>query len=300
VAVNYKAETVFNTLPGAAGARRFRLTGGGLRLGRSNIDSAEFRSDGQSNIPRLGSRSVSGSYTGELSVGTFDPLFEALLRGTWTSDVLIPGTTPIRRSFTFEENEQDLDQSQVFTGCRVSSARVSCPPDANATVDFGIVGADMQLVSGAAAPYFTTPTVTATNALVATDAAITLDGVAILELTACDFSIDIGAAGQPVIGSNVTPDIFERRMRISGSVSAVRKDAALQTKFLAETSAALSIKLTDPAAAISMTFTLPKILFTDYSGSLGSDGAYIGTIPFTAGYDTTVGGMIKLERDLVP
>lgn len=45
------------------------------------IESLEFRSDGQTALARLGLKSGTGGYQGQMSVGTYDPLFEALLRG---------------------------------------------------------------------------------------------------------------------------------------------------------------------------------------------------------------------------
>lgn len=298
VRVAYRVESVFGTAPGATGATQFRATpSSGLKLARAPINSSEIRSDGQSEIARLGSRSVSGNYIGELSMGTFNALFEAVLRGTFVGTALVPGTTPTRRSFTFEEYQQDIDISQQFLGCRVSSMRVNCPPNAHATVDFGIVGRDMAILTGGAAPYFTgTPSVTSTIGLVAVDAAISLGGSPILDLTAVDFMLDLKAKDEAMIGTTLTPDVFDNQMTISGSLSAVRKDAALQSDFLGETHLALVIALAEPSPGTGvLTFTLPKIVLTDYASSFGADGALIATIPFTAGFDSVTGGMIKID-----
>lgn len=297
VAVDYKAETVFGTLAGAAGARRFRLTGGGLTPNADAIESPEFREDGQTVLPRLGLKSGTGGYAGQLSVGTYDPLFEALLRGTWTADVLEPGTTMVNRSFTFEEYRTILNESLRFTGVRVSSCRVSLPANAPATVDFGLLGVDYAIATG---KYFTSPTVTTTEGLIATDAAVLYNGVAFVSFTSADFTIDTRAANQAVVGSRLSPDIWTSSMRITGSLSAVRADAALLTQFVAETAVPLQFTITDPSAALSLTILLPKIRLTGFSPGIGTDGPEIVTLPFSAGYDATEASMIKFTRDLIP
>lgn len=53
---------------------------------------------------------------------------------------LIQPTTPVRRSFTFEEYNIDVDLTERATGCRISSLRLTGGPDSMAVVEFGIVG----------------------------------------------------------------------------------------------------------------------------------------------------------------
>ncbi|HXG70338.1 MAG TPA: phage tail tube protein [Gemmatimonadaceae bacterium] len=94
VTVAYKPETTFGiAAAGGAGAKRFRLNGGGLALARATIAPNEIRSDLKTSMGRYGSRSVSGSFAGDLSVGTFDDLIEAALRGTWIATQVITAAT---------------------------------------------------------------------------------------------------------------------------------------------------------------------------------------------------------------
>lgn len=294
ISVDYKAETVFGTLPGATLARRFRLTGGGMTPSATPIESNEFRADGQTTLPRLGLKSGTGGYGGQLSVGTFDPLFEALFQGTWTADVLVPGLT--QRSFTFEEYRSVLDESMRYTGVRVSAVRVSFPANSPATVDFTTLSANYAVATG---KYFTTPTITATEGLVSTDAAVLYNGAPFVSFTSCDFTIDRRSSVQAVVGSRTSPDVFNSSMRIAGSVSALRSDAALLSQYFAETAVPLQLTVTDPSAAISTTFTLPAIRLTGFTPGMGTDGPEVVALPFTAGYDATAGNMISMARDLL-
>ncbi len=302
IAVDYMAETTYGTLASpASGARRFRMAGGSMTPNSDAIESPEYRSDGQTALPRLGLKSATGGYTGQLSVGTYDPLFEALLRGTWTSDVLIPATTQVNRSFSFEEYRSVVQESIRYLGCRVSSCRFSLPANGPATVDFGILGRDYAIVTGGSAKYFTSPTVTTTEGMVATDAVVTYNGSPFVSFTSCDFTVDLRAALQPVVGSRLSPDTFTSAMRISGSLSAVRSDAALLTQYIAETAVGLQFTMTDvTSTGLSEIFYLPKIRLTGFNPATGTDGPEIVTLPFSAGYDATVGGMIRITRDLTP
>lgn len=86
--VNFKSQSVAGTLAtGGVGATRFRVNEGspGMNLSKATINSNENRGDGMSTRGRHGSHVVQGSYGADLSVGTFDAIFEAILRGTWSA-----------------------------------------------------------------------------------------------------------------------------------------------------------------------------------------------------------------------
>lgn len=84
IQIVFKREAFFGTKPSATGGTVFRASPGpGLSLTKASIQSTEFRSDGQSLQVRHGSRSVGGSYTADLSVGTFDALLQAVFRSSW-------------------------------------------------------------------------------------------------------------------------------------------------------------------------------------------------------------------------
>ncbi|QDZ10519.1 phage tail tube protein [Devosia ginsengisoli] len=85
VLVSRKREVSFGVLPGATDAKVCRINSGGLNLAKEPINSNELRSDGMSTRGRHGSRSVTGSYPVDLSVGTFDDMIEAVFRSTFSA-----------------------------------------------------------------------------------------------------------------------------------------------------------------------------------------------------------------------
>lgn len=376
IEVNYKAETTFNVLPGATGAKRFRLNpSGGLEHTRATIRPNEIRRDLKSSMGRLGSRGVTGGYVADFSIGTFDELLEALLRGTWTAATpitfatmtslttgantiiaaggdwrtqgirvgqvirgtgfpdagnndknlrvtgvtastitvaetlivngagdatgtitiqkrLIQPAAPVRRSFTWEQYYADIDESEVYTGARISSMRIAGGPDTMATLDFGIVAADMQVKSAGAAPYFTDPTLSSTIGLTLADAVLRYAGADVVDLTGFDLTIDNRQGGLAVVGSNVTPDVFDNAAQVAGTLTGARRDLLNVSRYLAETELELHALLVEPDVEPKDFFSLfiPRIKLTGVSRPLGDEGAMIETRPFMVGAKDAVTG----------
>src|SRR5262245_17358889 len=80
-----KEETSWGVLPTASGAKYIRRVGWstGLRVG--NVQSAEVRTDRAISDFRLTSRSVTGDYTGELSVSGQQDFLKWLAGNPWTA-----------------------------------------------------------------------------------------------------------------------------------------------------------------------------------------------------------------------
>lgn len=91
IIVAIKRETVTGTAATAAGATRVRLIGSsGLERKRAIIQSVEKRGDGLTSMGRLGGVSVSGGYSGEMSIGgAVDIMTEAIMRSTWVTATAI-------------------------------------------------------------------------------------------------------------------------------------------------------------------------------------------------------------------
>jgi len=373
ILVAYKAETTFNTPPAVVtGANQFRPNAGsGLKLARATIKPGEIRSDGKTPMGRLGSKSVTGSYPADISVGTFDPLLEAVMRSTWvaatavtaatagltsiktatgpntitatagswitagvkvgdvvrltasstagnnnknlrvtgvtalvltvaetlvvnaTADAtfslqiakkLIQGTTPVRRSFTFEEYDADIDQSEQATGVRVSSLKLSGQPDGMAVVEFGLVGADLVPLATSASPFYTAPVLSTSIGLTFVDAVIRLNGVDVATPTAFDLTLDMTAKGQPGLYI-VTPDVFENNAELSGSISLLRADLSNLTNFTSETEFELHLLLTAPGVEPKdfISIFIPRVKLTGVDKTIGSDGAMVTALPFMTG-----------------
>ncbi len=330
ILVAYKPEDTFGTLPGATDGKVFRPNSGGVNLAKATIQSNENRRDGMTTRGRHGSRSVSGDYAGDLSLGSYDDFIEAVFRSTFVAELtideataamssatlavgantitasggswitaglrvgdvirltdgfvagnsgrnlrvtgltatvitvaetltveagplstydvvrpkkLIMGTTP--RSFTIEEREIDIDGSEVFKGCRITQMQLSLQPDGMAVITFSVVGQDMEVMDDSSSPYFTSPTATTSIGMTSVEAMVRLGGSDILDITALDLTINLNGAGQPVVGSLVTPDVFTNNAIVEGSVTALKQDVTRVENYLDEDQLSLHLLFTE-------------------------------------------------------
>lgn len=82
----FKVQAGLGSQASSTGATVIRQTGGqGGRMSKAAIESQEVRRDGLSTRGRHGLQKTNGAYSSELSIGGFDDIFQAVLRGTWGS-----------------------------------------------------------------------------------------------------------------------------------------------------------------------------------------------------------------------
>lgn len=199
---------------------------------------------------------------------------------------VMQGTT--RSAFTFEECEHDIDGSELFEWCRISSLAIELQPNSMATANFGIVGRSMETKSGSDSPVFTSPTYTTSQPLTAVEAALYVGTDKVVDLTALSLNLDRRAAGVEVVGSVYTPDVFDNTLQISGSITALRKDLALVASAIAEDNLSLQLVLaeneSEPKDFISI--HVPYVSLRPESKSeIGQDGPRTQTLALAIGAD---------------
>jgi hypothetical protein len=121
---------------------------------------------------------------------------------------------------------------------------------------------------------------------VADDSSILKSGTAVSIFTGFDLRFDIAAKGEPVIGSFVTPDIFDNDLSVSGTITGLRSDFANLTLFDAETEFEIMILLQEPATAPKpcIGLYLPRVKIAGLSAPAGGgDGAKIETLTLMVG-----------------
>lgn len=196
------------------------------------------------------------------------------------------GATLIRSSYAFEEYFTDLDESELFDGCRVSSLRLTWEPRSVVRVEFGIVGRSSAIIpAGASAPNFTSPTQYVSVGLVPADATIYLAGAAIATVTGGELVFDLGAEGVDVVGSTTTPDVYEGPMKVTGNITAIRTalTGSHLARFLAETdNVELSLMFVEPDVAPPIDFVhffLSRLKYMGNTKQLGGSAPVVESIP---------------------
>jgi hypothetical protein len=186
---------------------------------------------------------------------------------------LLMGTSPIY--FTFEEEELDISESEIFTDCKIGKLSLEMKPSSMVMVTFDVLGIGAQIETGGSSPYFTTPTDTTSLGLTGSDAQILFQGAPILDLTEFKLDIDFTAAGQEVIGSTVSPDIFTNRFKTTGSITALMADLVKVQDYLSETQLSFHAMFVENTAEPRnfVSVYIPNFAFGSAAKSaLGSDG----------------------------
>jgi len=288
----YVVESVFGTTPTTPTFTPIRHTGTTIGLSKDAIESEELRQDRQIANYRHGNKSVAGDVNIELSYGTFDDLLEATLAGTWSTDVLIAGTT--RRSYTVERHHTDIGKYLRSTGCSFNALSLAVAPNSMVTGSFSVIGKAFSVASTAISGA-TYSAETTTAPFDSFTGSITEGGSSIAVVTTIDLSIDNGMEALYVVGSDETLLPSIGKSTVTGSITAYFEDATLIDKFIAETASSLSFVLTD-LAGNSYTFDLPNIKYNSGNPEVGGPGAITVTLDFVALYDETTGSQIEITR----
>jgi hypothetical protein len=219
------------------------------------------------------------------------------------SKKLLQGLTP--KAFVFEENEADIDVSNLFTWCRVGSFEIRMEPNGEIIFTFNFTGRDMEIIDGAEAPYFTAPTETVSIAMTAVESVIRFGDEDVFDFTAATLGVNLNAAGTEVVGANKTPDVFTNLAQVTGSVTALRQDAVRQRKFWNEEQLSLHILAVDsenPLDFCSLVLT-NLTLGGGAPSDIGADGPRTESYDLLPGKDERGGAfdptMIKYQTSAV-
>jgi len=206
---------------------------------------------------------------------------------TWT-----PLTGHTEDWFTMEHYFEDVDLSEVYYDIKPNSMNISLPATGLATIDTGIMGLNHNFLETGESPYFSAVLDASTQGIVAAvNGVITVEGTSIALITSLDFSIAANLTNEPVVGSDVKPDLFDGKVVVTGNMSVYFEDATFRDYFKNETEVSIACAFTtsndDDAEFIS--FSMPRVKVGGSSKDDGEKGI-IQTMPFTALLDTNAGG----------
>lgn len=183
-----------------------------------------------------------------------------------------PETSHTDNSFSIEHWHDDVNQSELFTGCKVDTIEVGLPPTGMSTITIGMMGKD---VTTGTSEYFTTPTAdTSTGILASVNGIAYALGARQTVLTGLSINIAGGMSMQPVVGSNTPPDIFEGRVNVTGEMTAFFENGDLRDAFLDEDDVSLVFVFTTSNAKNPdfVAFTMPRVKFGSANKNDGETG----------------------------
>lgn len=209
----------------------------------------------------------------------------------------VPLTGHTSDSFNVEDYMADADVARLYIGCRIVGASLRMQPNGMVTISWRIMGVDQNIYETSAAPYFTSPTDAGVDTVLeAALGYVRLNGSQIAVVTGVNIDIDLGAANTPVVGSNVSPDIFYgRAITVRGQLSAYITNNAYLTAFRDETEMELFLQFQEPGSEPRDFFSifLPRVKLMSAAAD-DPDTVVTQTLDFeallkatTSGYDST-------------
>lgn len=221
-----------------------------------------------------------------------DTTFSMTTNGTSGKAVFMPSSSFVSRKFGIEVNNSDVDISRLFTECRVGGFNMKLPATGMATVEVPMMGRDMEIYSGASAPFYTSPTAaTTTGIFAAVNGLLQVGGSTVGVVTGLDISMNLSPSSDAVVGQNFVPEIFLGRANITGTMTAFFQDSTLIADFKNETEVSILAYLTTTSAANSpaVSIYLPRLKFGDGNVSDAGEGGQQITMPWQALLGTGVG-----------
>lgn len=295
----YIAESAYGTTPATPSMARLRHTGTTLGVTKTTHLSEELRPDRQIVDFRHGQKQVGGDVNFELSYGSFDAWFEAVLCGTWNTNVLKAGTT--RRSFSILRHFSDIADGadkpyHMATGCELNTLALTVPTDGIVTGTFGVVGKD--IIPATAAPAGSTLGTPNTNLVMdAFSGAVTEGGSALAIATEITLNLENGITPRFAIGSDEVAGLASiGRSNLTGQLTAYFESAALLEKFLnPATQSSLAFTLEDDAGN-SYDFLIPKLKYNGGQPDTSGQAEITIALPFQALFDSVEGTNLKITR----
>ena len=205
--------------------------------------------------------------------------------------IIVPSSGFVSRKFGFEHYFSDLDIAHLFTECRIGGFNIQLPPTGMSTVEFPVMGRNMERYATSAAPFFTSPTAAGTTGvLAAVNGLLQVGGTTVGVVTGLSMQMDMSPSSDPVVGQNFVPEIFLGRANITGQVTAMFQDDTLIGNFINENEVSILAYLTTSTDVNSpaVTIFLPRVKFGDGTPPVQGEGAQIITLPFQALKSTSV------------
>ena len=287
--VAYVAETVYGTTPVAPQTILLPKSSVSLGLEKELLTNDTIVGDRMTLADRHGNFTVAGEIAAPLQHGQWDELLQAVLGGTWTTNVVRNGS--INRSFTFEIGQLDIGQYRRFTGVRVNSFALEVNPGSIVSATYGLVGAN---ATTSASALTAVPTAIQDKlGMSHVGGSITVGGVAVCA-TAFTLNIDNGMTAAYCIGGAAAEDQVWSETQIGGSVTFYFESLVQYNLFVAETIVPIVVVLSDGTS--SLTFTIPKAKFNTADVPTSNSGLMFLTMDWKASRDSVTASLIGITR----
>lgn len=286
------AEVTWGTTPATPTFKVLRVTDAGIRTNKSTKAVEEIATHRNVMDEVQTFQGASAAYKFALSYGSFDDILSDVLFGTWSTNVLVNGTT--RAAATYEEMLQQNGATSFsrLTGGMLDSLDLTIAAQSDIVGGFSVKGKketlDTAIISGA--------TYTAPNAKQVMSSGVSVGSLAIAGLTtpkvkSISLSIKNGLRERPVVDSLYTEEFGESLIQVTGTLELYYFSNAHYQMNLDHGGGDLTFMLGQTTNE-KYTFDLPAIVFLDGARQIGGVGNDVMiSQPFRAKYDGTAKSM---------
>lgn len=218
------------------------------------------------------------------------------------SSLTVPSSDHVSRKLAVEIWNQDVDIARVFTECRVGGFNLQLPPTGIATLDFPLMGRNMWLYEDSNSPFFAAPAAeTTTGLFAAVNGLLRVSGETVAVLTGLQLSMNLNPSADPVVGSDLVPEIFLGRANVTGQMTAMFQDADLIRDFIDENEIELLAYLVTSSsdAAPCSTLYLPRIKLGGADLQTQGEGGQLITLPFQGLKSTATTASTGIEQTTI-
>lgn len=293
------SEVTIGTTPTSPTFQRMRYLSATIKPGKEVDVPDEIRADGNvASIVDVG-RSGSLSIKTNMSYGTYDNWLARLLRGAWSTDVLVNGITQTAGTMELTYEQGATDTFLRFTGCRVNTLDMVIEAKKSITADWGFMALGVSdpanaILSGATytAPS-TTPVMNAANDV----GTLTITGVSNApKIQKISMKIDSGVYANQIVGQKDPYSHGIGIIKVTGSITTLFENKDFYGAILGHNDITLSTTI-GASAGSRYTIDLPLMKLMDGGPEVGGNGrAVILDVPFQCYYDATTTGTIKVTR----
>jgi hypothetical protein len=292
-------EVSIGTIPATPAWATSRYLTSDMRISKQVDIPDEVRADANvSSITDVG-RSVTGTLNGNLSYGTYDTIFESVMRSTWSTNVLVNGI--LHKTFAVEEfYEQGTTDTYIrYRGVRANTMDLTVEARKPVTVNFGVMGIDSPTPTAA---IITGATYTAATTTDIFNGGLNVSGLTITGITnspvmtKINLKLNSNLYQNDIVGQYAPYSHGLGRFEATGSISAYFETVDTYQAILNHTTVAIAFTMTD-AAAKSYLVEIPKAKFLDGGPSKPGNGkAVMIEVPFQAFYDSGIAGSVRITR----
>jgi hypothetical protein len=199
---------------------------------------------------------------------------------------LIMPATPVPTSYSLEHWEPEATSSSRFVGVQVGGVTFNQPAEGIVSCDFPFTGLDLN--TPASARYFTSAETIEALGLVAADAVVCYNGVAVETLQAMTLAVNNQLSLVPVIGSNRSPAVFGGVADPTATLTFLKQDRSVLEQFVGETTGlSMTIVYREPTGNRFVAVTIPSFTVGDVDTvRIGASGPQFETATLLIGVPT--------------